>query len=302
MVLKEQGMRQRILWIGLFVSLLLAALPSCKRDVVAPGDPVAAVEGLAEAIRDNDLQRYSRLSLPPNLHAQMEQRWNTEVSRAAPLNEAQRKDHERYIKQLTEPGAEEKLMARYEKKLKQFQGELNSQWPMMRSAAQIFVNGAIQANDTLTPAERAHAGELSKAIIAWLDPKLFSDKEKARAAIAILCRTAREADIKNPDAIRTMPLQTSLQKGGIGIKALKEIAQVYDVDVDAALSSMETQLIDGSENEATVEVRYRLLNKDIAFEMDLLRIDGRWYPADSVRDAREDLKQPLPNPAASAAP
>jgi hypothetical protein len=301
MAFKELCMRQRISLLTIFV-LLLAAVTSCTREPVAPGDPVAAVEGLADAIHDNDLQRYSKLSLPPKLHLQMEQRWNAEVAKSAPLTDAQRKDHARYIKQLTEPGAEEKLMLRYEKKLKQFQGELGAQWPMMRAAAQIFVNGAIQANDSLTPAERNHAGALSKAIINWLDPKLFGDKEKARAAIAILCRTAREADIQNPDQIRHMPMQSTLVKGGIGIKALKEIALVYDVDIDEALAGIEPKLVDGSENEATVEVSYHLLDQTIAFEIDLLRIDGRWYPADSVHDAREELKQPLPNPTASVAP
>jgi hypothetical protein len=295
-------MRQRIFLTTLLLTLTVAAFTGCKRDIVAPGDPVAAVEGLADAIHDNDLLRYSKLSLPPEIHVKMEQRWNQQVAQAPALTEAQRKDHARYIQQLTEPGAEEKLMARYEKKLKQFDSELNSQWPMMKAAAKIFISGAIKANDTLTPAEREHASELNNAILDWLDPKLFRDKEKARAAIAILCRTAREAEIKNPDHIRQLQLQPSLEKGSLVLKSLKEIAQIYSLNVDDAISNIEPKLIEGSSNQAIVEVSYRFLDKDIDFEMPMLRIDGRWYPADAVLEARAELEQPPSAPTASAAP
>ena len=43
------------------------------------GDPVAAVKGMAEAIRNNDLVRYSRLSMPPKLHQRMEARWKAKL-------------------------------------------------------------------------------------------------------------------------------------------------------------------------------------------------------------------------------
>ncbi len=282
--------------------LLLCFLSGCSREPVAPGNPVAAVEGLADAIRDNDLVRYSKLSLPPKLHAQMMQRWTEEQALAPALTDAQRKDHARYMKQMMEPGAEAKLFKRYESKLGKFKSELNSQWPMMQGAAKIFVTGAIQANEDLTPAERDHFKAIGQAILKWLDPKLFSDKKKAGEAIAVICKTAREINLPQAEQMRQLSMMASLEKGGIALKGLKDIGLIYGVDADESLEKMEAKLVDAdaSGNQATVEVSYVLLDQDIRFEIDMTRIDERWYPADSVQDAQHTLKQALPAAAVSA--
>lgn len=293
----HQGLRG-IRYLGLTL-LVLGLLLGCKREAVAPGDPVAAVEGLAEAIRDNDLLRYSKLSLPPNLHMQMEQRWAAEQAQAPALTEAQRKDHARYMKQMMEPGAEQKLFVRYEKKLKQFQAELSSQWPMMQGAAKIFVMGAIQANEELTAPERDHAKALGQAVLQWLDPKVFTDKEKAREVIAIVCQMAREVNLPEAEQMRQLSMAASLEKGSVVLKNMKDIGRIYGVDADVALDNLEARLVDGNDNAATVEVNYELFDQQIDFEIEMTRIDGRWYPADSVKDAQEELQQALAPAAAN---
>lgn len=282
--------------------LMLGLATGCSREPVAPGNPVAAVEGLAEAIRDNNLVRYSKLSLPPALHARMEQRWNAELALAPALTEVQRKDHARYMKQMMEPGAEAKLFKRYESKLNKFQSELNSQWPMMQGGARIFVTGAIQANENLTPAEREHAKAVSQAILKWLNPKFFSDKDKAREAIAVICQTAREVNLPKAEQMRGLSMMHTLEKSGIALKGLKSIGRIYGADVDESLENLEARLVDAdaSGNEATVEVMYVLLDQEIRFEIDMTRIDDRWYPADSVKEAQQTLQQALPSAAASA--
>ena len=295
-----------MLWVNirqLGLSLLfLCLLLGCSREPVAPGNPVAAVEGLAEAIRDNDLVRYSKLSLPPKLHARMMQRWTEEQALAPALTEAQRKDHARYMKQMMEPGAEAKLFKRYESKLSKFQSELHSQWPMMQGGARIFVTGAIKANEDLTPAERDHAMAISQAVLKWLNPKVFDDKEKAREAISVICRMAREVNLPQAEQMRQLSMTATLEKGGIALKGLKDIGLIYGVDANESLDKMDAKLIDAdaSGNDATVEVNYVLLDQNIRFEIDMTRIDDRWYPADSVQEAQQTLKQALPAAAASA--
>lgn len=282
--------------------LLLGLLTGCGREPVAPGDPVAAVEGLADAIKDNDLVRYSKLSLPPKLHTQMEQRWTAELALAPALTSTQIKDHARYMKQMMEPGAEAKLFVRYESKLKKFQSEINSQWPLMQGAAQIFVSGAIQANENLTAAERDHAKAVSQAVLKWLKPAMFSDKEKARETIAVICQAAREANLPQAQQMQQLSMIASLEKASLGLKALKNIGRIYGADVDESLGNMEAKLVDADTtgNEATVEVNYVLLDQEIKFEIEMTRIDNRWYPADSIQDAQQTLKQALPAAAVSA--
>ena len=282
--------------------VMLGLLIGCGREPVAPGDPVAAVEGLAEAIKANDLVTYSKLSLPPKLHAQMEQRWNAELARAPKLTDVQRKDHARYMKQMMEPGAEAKLFARYESKMKKFQGEINSQWPLMKGTAQIFVTGAIQANENLTPTERDHAKAIGQAILQWLKPAMFSDKKKARETIAVICQTAREINLPQAEQMHQLSMIASLEKGSIALKGLKSMARIYGADINDSLDSIDAKLVDAdaSGNQATVQVNYVLLGNEISFEIEMTRIDGRWYPADKVYDAQQTLKQALPTAAVSA--
>ncbi len=279
---------------------MLGLLSGCSREPVAPGDPVAAVEELAEAIRDNDLVRYSKLSLPPNLHTQMEQRWAAELAQAPKLTEVKRKNHAHYMQQMIEPGAEAKLFRSYENKLKKFQGEINSQWPMMRGTIQIFVSTAIQANEDLTPAERDHMKAIGQAILKWLKPSMFGDKEKAREAIAVICQTARAVNLPQAEQMHRLSMIGSLEKGGIALKGLKDFGRIYGADIDESLDNMEAKLVDSSGNDATVEIHYVLLDQDISFEIEMTRIDERWYPADRIQDARQTLKQALPVAAASA--
>lgn len=93
--------------------LLLACLvlAGCRRDPVAPGDPVAAVSGMAKAVRDNDLVRYSRLSVPPALHKRMEERWSARLAAAPPPTAAQQRDYTRWMQRLTSPDAEKTCTA-----------------------------------------------------------------------------------------------------------------------------------------------------------------------------------------------
>lgn len=279
---------------------MLGLLSGCSREAVAPGDPVAAVEGLAEAIHDNDLVRYSKLSLPPDLHARMEQRWAAELARAPKLTEAKRKNHARYMQQMMEPGAEAKLFKSYENKLNKFQAEINSQWPMMKGTIQIFVSTAIQANEDLSPAERNHMKAIGQAVLAWLKPSMFSDREKARETIAVICQTARELNLPQAEQMQQLSMIGTLEKGGIALKGLKDITRIYGADLDESLDSMEAKLVDASGNDATVEIHYVLLDQDIRFEIEMTRIDDRWYPADRIQDAQQTLKQALPAAAASA--
>src|SRR4249919_3552285 len=161
-----------------FALLLLALLGmgGCHREVVAPGDPVAAVQGLAKALRDDDLVRYSKLSMPPELHKRVEQRWHQRLALAAPPTAAQQRDYARWMQRLTAPDAEDKLYARYDLRMKKYDAELGSQWPLMQATGRIFLNGLIKANDKLSPGQKEHAKAAGTALLGWLTPQMVSDR------------------------------------------------------------------------------------------------------------------------------
>ena len=111
-------------WALLALLSLLFALGACRRDETAdaakaPGDPVAAVKGLAGALRDNDLVRYSRLSLPPDLHARSETLWQRRQAQAEPPTAEDAREYADLMARLTAPDAETALMTDLEPKLRE---------------------------------------------------------------------------------------------------------------------------------------------------------------------------------------
>lgn len=288
-------------WLPLTL-LALLALAGCRREVVAPGDPVAAVKGLAGAVKDNDLVRYSRLSVPPALHKQMEIRWKANLTTASAPTLAQQEDYAKWMGRFTAPDAEAQLYRSFDRKLKKIEEELNSQWPLMQATGGIFLNGVISANPKLTAAEKAHGKAMGSTLVDWLKPELVTDRARARRAIAVLTETARDINLPTLADSRRLEMIPALEKAGRGLKGLKQAGRVYGLDADASLAQVQARVkaVDGPV--ATMEVSYPLLGKTVSFEMQLLRRDGRWYSADAVRKAEEGLVQSSAPAQASATP
>lgn len=271
------------------LAVLAMLVGGCHRDVVAPGDPVAAVKGLAQAVHDNDLVRYWRLSLPPRLQQQMEKRWKSRLLTAPAPTAQQEKDYARAMARLTAPDAEDKLYRSLDPKLKKLETGIGSQWPLMQTTAGIFINGVIQANDKLSPAEKGHAQAVGAAVLAWAQPAVFTDRARARQAIAVMASTARELKLPTLAQARALDMPAALAKLGVALKGVKKLGLVYGLDSDAALAKVEVKLAAVNGDVATLDVSYPLLGKTVSFQLDMIRRDDRWYSADAVRDAEAEL-------------
>jgi hypothetical protein len=277
--------------VALALACVLAVLPGCRKSSVAPGDPVAAVEGLAQALADDDLVRYSRLSVPPALYTQVEARWKAKVAAAPPPTPVQVRDYNHWMGQLTAPDAEATLYASLDPKLTRLEKEIGGQWPLMKATAGLFVNGVIQANDKLSPAEKAHFKAIGAAFSDWATAERFTDRKSAKQAIAVVTRTARDLDLPTLAQARKLEMEPAFAKAGIGWHGLKQLLAVYGIDVDAALDGLDATLKSADGDTAIVAGTYPLMGKSIAFEMELVRRDGRWYPAHAVRQAEAELAQ-----------
>lgn len=272
---------------------LVLVLGACRRESAdpapAPGDPVAAVEGLADALRDNDLVRYSRLSLPPDLHAQSEALWLKRQAEAEPATAEDAAEYEQMMARLTAPDAEAALMRDLEPKLVKLETEIAGQWPLMQATASIFLNAAIQANTELSDAEKAHGTEVVGSLMAWAQPALFTDRARARKAVTALSRTARQLELPTLEQARALPMQPALEKGGVALAGVKEVAKAYGLDIDQSLDGVKAELLSADGDQAMVKVSYPLLDKTVSFEMAMVRRDQAWYSAEAVRQVEAEL-------------
>lgn len=282
-------------WALLALLSLVLALGACRKDAPeeakAPGDPVAAVEGLAKALRDNDLVRYSRLSLPPELYDRSEALWNRRVAEAAPVDDADAAEYDKMMARLTAPNAEAELNRDLEPKLAKLETEIAGQWPMMQATALIFLNAAIQANTELSDEEKAHSSEVVAGLMAWAQPSLFTDRARARVAVSALVETADALALPTLAQARALPMLPAMEKGGIALAGFKKVAKAYDLDLDRALDGVQAELVSANGDSAQVKVSYPLLDKTVSFEMEMMRRGDGWYSAQSVRDAEAELAE-----------
>ena len=282
-------------WALIALLSLVLALGACKREAAdtarAPGDPVAAVEGLAGALRDNDLVRYSRLSLPPDLHARSEALWLKRQAEAEPATAEDAAEYEQMMARLTAPDAEAALMRDLEPKLVKLETEIAGQWPLMQATASIFLTAAIQANTELSAAEKAHGTEVVGSLMAWAQPALFTDRERARKAVVALSRTAKAVDLPTLEQARALPMLPALEKGGVALAGVKDVAKAYGLDIDKSLEGMKAELVSSQGDQAVVKVSYPLLDKTVSFEMALVRRGEGWYSAEAVAQAEAELAE-----------
>ena len=286
--------------------LVALALVACRRDPPAedastvPGNPVAAIEAQAQALRDNDLVRWSRLSLPPELHARSEALWNQRLAEAEPADPEEAREYAETMARLMAPDAEQALMRDIEPKLAEFETEIAGQWPLMQATAGIFLNAAIEANTELSDADKSHGQELVAAVLAWAQPSLFTDRERAREAIRALSATARELDLPRLEDARALEMMPAMEKGGIALAGFKQAAKAYDMDLDASLDGVEAELLSREGDRARVKVTYPLLGDVVSFEMDMQRVGEGWYSAAAIRQAEADLAEAAQDAGADA--
>lgn len=279
-------------------ALLLTALvlAGCRREPDAdlstvPGDPVAAVQAQAQALRDNDLVRWSKLSLPPELQARSEALWEQRVAAAEPADPEDAREYADLMARLTAPDAEAALMRDLEPKLAQFEAEVAGQWPLMQATASIFLSAAIEANTELAAAQKSHGRAVANALLDWAQPALITDRARARQAIAALSATAHELDLPTLEQARALGYTEALEKGGIALAGLKQASKAYGLDLDASLDGVRAELLSTEGDQATVRVTYPLLGRDVAFEARLQRVGEGWYDADAIAQAEAELAE-----------
>ncbi|GAB2500389.1 hypothetical protein [Arenimonas alkanexedens] len=284
---------------SLALLIFTLALTACRREAPAdqaraPGDPVEAVEAMTAALRQNDLVRYSHLSLPPELHARSAALWDRRVAEAEPTSAEDAEQYDRLMARLLAPDAEASLGRDMEQQLAKLENEIGGQWPLMQATATIFLSAAIQANTELSADEKTHATDVATQLIDWADPGLFTDRERGRRAIAVAVATARSLQLPTLADVRALPREAALEKGGIALAGTKDLLRIYDLDLDTLLDGVAVERLAGEGDKARVRVSYPLQGKTLAFEMDMQRRDGAWYGVAAIRDAEEDLAEAGP--------
>jgi hypothetical protein len=286
-------MHTKLARIGLILSVTAFAVgcnqqPQTAAPAVAPAPaPVAAagpdatIMATVHALRANNIAALLDNALPPGELAKIKGDWNKEMTKDPVTDEERRKFAEQMTK-LTAPGAEDKMFAEAEPQLKQFEQQSAQQMPMMIAMGQGFIQSAIQQNKDLTEPQKQQTVALIDATAKWAQTAKFTDPALAKQAIAVICKTARDLNLKTIDEVRALNYDQAMQRAGIAVGGFKQLLAVYGLSMDKALDSVKAEPVSTTGDAAKVKVSYTAFDQPFTTESDLVKVEGRWYSKQAV--------------------
>jgi len=262
--------------------------------VATPPAPAAGPDGTVlasiHALRTNNIAALLDNALPPDELAKLKGDWSKEMNKD-PVTDEERSKFAEQMGKLTAPGAEDKIYAEAEPQLKQFEQQGAQQMPMMIAMGQGFIQSAIQQNKDLTEPQKQQTVALVDATAKWAQTAKFTDPALARQAIGLVCKTARDLNLKTIDEVRALNYDQAMQKAGIAMAGFKQVLAVYGLSMDKALDSVKAQTVSTNGDTAKIKVTYTAFEQPFTTESDLVRVSGRWYSKQAVEQWKKTQAQ-----------
>ncbi|HZH43154.1 MAG TPA: hypothetical protein VEY50_03605 [Lysobacter sp.] len=279
---------------------VLALLASCSSGEPAedapPRQPEDAVRQLVGDLRRGDPAAYARHAVPAELHARLETAWR-EGRTLWPLTELPLHGQlPGFLATMAQPDADKALLTQYRRQFAGAHAELRS----AATTLGLFATRYVAASPDYSPDERAHYVRLIGALSAWGQRAPLGDPARAREAIPQLVAGARLTGLRDPARFRRDGMAATLARlRPFAVRFKQVLAAHYGLDLDAALDSVQTQLLEQDGDHARVRVRYRLAGQAIEGTVRVERRDGRWYLSDLLRHAEAEASRPHPGSVAT---
>lgn len=286
---------------AVLLAAVLALAVGCQREETpadrdqVPATPTATVEAMAGQLQAGDLAGYARTAVPPALHAELDAAWREGRSRW-PLSELPMAGKMApLLAAFSAEDAERDLLAAFDRQFAGAERELDA----AAESLALFGVQYVQNEGEFSDAERVHYAQVIQALGAWAKGAPLADRERARASIVRLASAARAAGLDEPADFSALGMEGSLERLQPFLAATLRTLADYGLDLRKSLDGLQVTAVEEAGDRATVDVRYPLAGRTITTQVQLQRIDGRWYPSDSIRNARASL---APDPEGAAAP
>ncbi len=270
--------------------LSLLALSACTTNKnEASKDPVTAVKDIAVSIRDNDYDRLSHIMVPPDVYAKLEARYKEQAAKKPAPSAEESKQFTDQVAKLTAADAEDKMFADIQPKLAQ----MGPQLPMMVGMMSGMAGQSIAQNEKMSASDKAQATAVLTAITKWATTAPLSDPDKAKQAIKVVVGTARDLKLTTLEDMQKLGFSDAMQKVGVGVGGLRKTLAVYGFDTDKMLDSVKTEKKSETGDTAVVSVSYMLLDAPVTGEVEMVKVDGRWYAKDLLENIKASLDKPV---------
>lgn len=246
---------------GVSCSPIGTAMAQDDETVAESSEPVAAVDALVIAIRDNDVDSLLHAVVGHQIYPEL--RAGLEDTEPAAESESQR--FAENLAAWTAPDAVETAMT--------------SMAPMIAALKPQIQGGisALQAQVGNAPAEvQPHAAAVLAGMAAWAEANAF-DEEQIRAALSELQQTVIALDLTTLDALKALPYDQKMAKAGELLAGFKRALLVFDFDLDAIADSVTAEPGSGTGASTTVKTGVTLFGVRIDGEMPMIQLDDQWY-------------------------
>lgn len=272
---------RRLLALMLCCALLALIVTGCdsrgRGDTQAAAAPDAAVRVLVQRLREADLAGFWAQAMPPPVLARFKAQW------AAPrdttwVSQTQRETFATVMQRLTAPEAETRLYDELAPTLNRFNAQSGQEMPMIVAMARGYLGSLVRQNDDYSEADKQALIDLVGAFGDWITQAQPTDPERLRRVLPILVRTARELDLKSVDDVLALDYEQSMAKSQIALRGLRDVLTVYGFSLTQALDSATVQVVSNDGGAAVVRVDCTLFGAARSIDVDLVALDGRWYP------------------------
>lgn len=255
----------------------------------AANKPVDAVLVLRDRLLARDGAGFTRLAVPPALHAQLVEGWGAGRTRW-PLDELPLDAKiPKMLASLQEKNAESKLMATFRR---QFAGADRDIDQAIQTLV-LFAGEYLQEEAGYSPEEREHVAQTLAAVGRWALQAPLSEPKHAQAFFSALIAAAHRSGIDGKAgtaAYATLGMHASLNRLSPFLATLlAQLRQQYGLNVDAALRGAQVRLLEQTGDRARLRLQYTLAGQPIDAIVPAVRIDGHWYLADLVTRAETSL-------------
>jgi hypothetical protein len=278
-----------------------SSAPGAPVAVAAPSTPDGAVSAAVSALRANNVGAFLDSALPAGELAKLKADWNKDVNKE-PVTDSDRQQFTDTMAKLTAPGAEDKLYTEMEPQLKEFDAKTAQQMPMMIAMGQGFAQSAIQQSKDLNDQQKQQTTALVEASAKWAQTVKFTDPTLVKGAIAAICKTARDLNLKTVDEARALSYDQAMQKAGIVVGGVKQVFAVYGLNMDKALDSVKVETVSTTGDTAKVKVTYSAFDQPFTTESDLVKVDGKWFGKQALDQWNKQQQEAAGKPANPAAP
>jgi hypothetical protein len=248
---------------------------------IATSSPEGTVTASVKAMRENNVASLFEIMMPPAELTKVKTDWSKEMNKD-PVTDEDRKQFAETMNKLTAPNAEATLYAQIEPQLKEFDAKQAQQMPMMIAMGRGFAQSSIQQNKDLTDTQKQQAQQLLDAVATWAQNTKFTDPALIKGAIAAVCKTARDLNLKTIDEARALTYDQAMQKAGIIMGGVKQVLLVYGLNVDKTLDSVKVEPATVAGDSAKVKVNYVAFDKPFTTEGDLVKVDNKWFSKQAI--------------------